>query len=314
MTTLSMRHPQDNQQHLHGWAASFLIHGVAVALSVALVSSLRLPPEPKVFKWDVAVVERPSPVPAEETAPADPVPAPTAPTPVPPKPMTKAQSQPVESRQVVQAVERVEAVQTVRSVEPVVQQEVRSATPIMRERLAATEPAPRQSAPVVDRPVQSVEAAPQTLPAAHETTPVVESSPVPLAPETQVVAVAPVVRQEARSRIPVAAAAPARIVPTHQKKSEDYAWLVDALKKSLQKVRPTLERGGKLRLMLKVRQDGNQVDLVDLAVAESSGYVAVDRKAIEVVRQAFPLEHAGRLESPEVSINMPFRLDLLETR
>ena len=313
MTTLSMRHPQDTQQHLHGWAASFLIHGVAVALSVALVSSLRLPPEPKVFKWDVAVVERPSPVPAEETAPADPVPAPTAPTPVPPKPM-KPQAPPVESRQVVQTVERVEAVPMIRSAEPVVHQEMRSMTPIVRERLAATEPAPRQFTPIVNRPVQSVEAAPQTLSAAHETMTVVESSPVLLAPDTQVVAMAPVVRQEAKSRIPVAAAAPARAVPTHQKKSDDYAWLVDALKRSLRKVRPTLERGGKLRLMLKVRQDGNQVDLVDLAVAESSGYVAVDRKAIEVVRQAFPLEHAGRLESPEVSINMPFRLDLLETR
>ena len=160
MSTLSMRHPQDIQQHLQGWTVSFLIHGVAVALSVALVSSLQLPPEPKVFKWDVAVVERPSPIPAEETAPADPVPAPTAPTPVTPKPM-KAQAPPVESRQVVQAVERVEAVQTVRSVEPVIQQEVRSATPIMHEQLAATELAPRQSAPVVNRPVmQSVEATP----------------------------------------------------------------------------------------------------------------------------------------------------------
>jgi outer membrane biosynthesis protein TonB len=66
--------------------------------------------------------------------------------------------------------------------------------------------------------------------------------------------------------------------------------------------------------MLKIRQDGGQVDLVDLAVAESSGYLTVDRKAIEVVRQAFPLEHAGKLENREVTINMPFRLDVLETR
>jgi outer membrane biosynthesis protein TonB len=366
VSTLTLQHPGETSKRLQGWAGSLVIHGLAVLLSVALVSSLRLPPEPTVFTWDVAVVEAPPPRPAEQPAPtpARSKPKKASPPPVAPNPVrrqvepVRQQSEPVtqQVRPVAQPVQPVapeirpvEPVQQIRPVEPVLRQDVRSVAPIAREHPAASEQALLQSAAVLNRPVQPVEATPQPLPVSVETETVVEARPVSPLSETQVIAPPPVLQREARrdTRPEVRREAPAmasvptpvpppkeqpplttakavvppeaaiqelRVRPDSQKRRDDYGWLIEALRQSLRKVRPTLERGGKLRLMLRIRQDGGQVDLIDLAVAESSGYLAVDRKAIEVVRQAFPLEHTGKLDNPEVSINMPFRLDVLETR
>lgn len=332
-----------------------LIHGLAVVLSVALVSSLRLPPEPTIFTWNVAVVEAPSPV-AEARPASEPVPpVPTKARPQPAEPKAVAQRiQPSQTvpKQVAQRAEAVEVPQAVRSIEPIVQQTVQSVTPIAQARPSQTAETPLWSTPLQSRPVQAVEAASQTQPVTLDTVTVVETvqtqpsetealaapqalhretrrearletrsavrteapaivnTPAPMAPLKEQ---APIVTAKAAGPTP-AAIQELRLRPGPQKQRDDYGWLIAALRQSLQKVRPTLERGGRLRLMLRIRQDGNQVDLVDLAVAESSGYVAVDRKAIEVVRQAFPLEHTRRLDNQEVSINMPFRLDVIEPR
>lgn len=229
MSTLRLQYPGSTQQHLRGWAISFLVHGIAVGLSLALVTSLHLPPQPKVFKWDVAVVDAPQPTPTEQTLPPETKPAEIVPPPLPPAP---AESRPPEPQQAVRTVQSIQPVQTVQQV---VHQEVRSVAPVVQESRRQTEETPRQPAEVVTRSVQSVEATPQAVSAPKEVVtatdplplvrdtraipaePRVESAPVireaSPAPAAKTVLSAPSLRQEATVEVPTISSGPTAITP-----------------------------------------------------------------------------------------------------
>jgi protein TonB len=323
VSTLSLQHPRSTERHLRGWTVSFLIHGIAVGLSLALVTSLHLPPQSKVFKWDVAVVETPLPTPPNQAAPAEAKPAVVAPVPAPPKP---ADPRPLEAKPLVQTVQTVQTIQPVQAVQQVVHQEVRPVAPAVQERLQTTEQAPRQLAQVASRPVQSLDTAPQAVSAPTEVVTAPDSRPVMR--EARVVASTPVVRQEAKAgnEVVARAIAPVPIEKTAVKEvpirstpatRPDFGWLMEALWKSVEQRKgyPRQARidriEGKVTLRMVLKEDGRSADLIDLSIEESSGHAVLDRHALEVVRKAFPLELKHPLGQPQIVVDLPmtYRLD-----
>jgi protein TonB len=329
VNTLSLQYLGSTERHLGGWAVSFLIHGIAVGLSLALVTSLHLPPQSKVFKWDVAVVETPLPTPPNQAAPAEAKPAMVAPVPATPKP---ADSRPLEAKPVAQTVQAVQTIQPVQAVQQVARQEVRPVAPVVQERLQTTEQAPRQFAQVMSRPVQSLDTAPQTVSAPTEVVTAPDSRPVVReARQTaaaQIVASTPAVRQDAKAGNEVVARAIASVpiektavkeVPIRSTPATrpDFGWLMEALWKSVEQRKgyPRQARidriEGKVTLRMVLKEDGRSADLVDLSIEESSGHVVLDRHALEVVRKAFPLELKHPLGQSQIVVDLPmtYRLD-----
>lgn len=114
------------------WAFSMSIHGLLIGMAVVLLAEMP-PPPPPTFKWNVAVVQPPAPVP--EPAPAPPVESQPPPTPQPvtpskPKQVPLAKAEPV-----------VRQVQTVQERQPVQQlQPVQKAFPCRRPKPYSTSP------------------------------------------------------------------------------------------------------------------------------------------------------------------------------
>ncbi len=405
MSAASLYSPGDPQEQLRGWGLSLLIHGCAVALSLALVTSLRLPPEGQVFTWDVALVE---PFPAASIGPAEQhLPEMEPPQPLPPvaPTVTKAvkafskqrslapnmQPLPVQHQSAVEAIPHADRISTPRTdarqepVRQIVHERV-NRTVVTTESAATPVPSAMPTTiirssmqtTVIDQvidhspharvPVQTSDrvAVLHEVPLATETTiskaapvsqrirtafdsPVVTSSPDvrdrPESSEPARVASIPVIRHDTKVETPamapvslpqnserqatapvssldsgmvterkpqtIAAKPLKKAIPSEiaiRSTGPDYGWLAIALRKSMEKHQAATDTGGTIRLMLRIRQEGRQIDLVDLAVAESSGHLTVDRKALEIVRRTFPMEFTGTLERQEVSLDMDFTM------
>jgi protein TonB len=65
---------------------------------------------------------------------------------------------------------------------------------------------------------------------------------------------------------------------------------------------------GRVVVRAVVQEDGH---LADLEIAKSSGHETLDRAAMEVLQQAFPLPMVKALGKPRVTIHVPlsYRLD-----
>jgi protein TonB len=74
--------------------------------------------------------------------------------------------------------------------------------------------------------------------------------------------------------------------------------------------RIAMQRGWQGEVMLRVVVDGNG-NLVDVAVQQGSGYDALDKEAMEMVRRAapFPLTAGMRREELTISLPVQFRLE-----
>ena len=192
MTTLCVRHPRSIEQYAGAWAISLAVHGLALCLFLALVTTLHLPPDPNIFRWDVALVNTPEPEP--ETAPAQLESAPSHPisdrslksseltasrsrtVPVEAQPIPT----PVDQAETVQVIERaksVKSVQTVQMPKPVTRQEMETVTAIPQEIPVSEVQQTRESSTVVSQPVQTAATAVQT-PATTAMSAGVESSAI----------------------------------------------------------------------------------------------------------------------------------------
>jgi protein TonB len=93
----------------------------------------------------------------------------------------------------------------------------------------------------------------------------------------------------------------------------DYGWLSEALRDTIERTKryPSVARAnrwqGQVLVQFSVRRDGH---LVDLRVAESSGYVVLDQAALETVRAASPVALRHRLERPMVVVSLPLTYQL----
>lgn len=274
-------------RYLVSWTASVLIHGLALGSFLALAPALTvtlLEPEP--FRWDVSLVQAP----AETSEPELSSP--------PPTPPTRTQTKKIREPRQVQVVDT-------RTVEPV-KTEV---TPVAREPIK--EVVPKEIEPVshmtasIQRPAEPVET-PQPVqetapsPAMAEPAADVKDTPLPRAQEPPAAAPAP--REEVRE-------APPRPGQAHA----DYGWLAKALWHRVAQLKryPLQARlrhlEGKVVLRAVIREDGH---LHDVTVLTSSGHQVLDDAAMEIIRQACPLEMHQPLGMPQVVVQVPINYQL----
>ncbi|MBM4122034.1 MAG: TonB family protein [Nitrospira sp.] len=297
MNTLSIRHPGEIRSYAQSLALSVLIHGLIITFAVTVLSDLKLAPEPEPFKWDVAMVDRPVPKQVETPSEANvATPAPPPPKPAPAQPVT-------------------EAVQTVQTVQQVVHQEVREV-----RRVVQTSAQPTQVVSRAVQPVQALQqvAAPTEAVAPEGARPAASESSAGPAAQAVETAQTPTVAQAVAAR-PTAPAVvqqasikelPVRSVPETK---ADYGWLAEALWHRVEQLKryPHLARmnrwEGKVILRAVIKEDGQ---LVDLEVAETSGYAVLDHDALEVMRQASPLKLKHPLGKPQVVVQVPISYKL----
>ncbi|MGH7206125.1 MAG: TonB family protein [Nitrospiraceae bacterium] len=304
MNALSVSRLGETRQYAQGWAFSLLVHALGISAAIALVADLRLAPQPEPFRWDVSVVETPTP-----QQPDKPTPSQAKPTPASPKPVER---QPVDPQPVTQTVQTVQTVQQVvrqqivREVRPVVQATSQQTVPVETQSVVSPEPYPvetEQASPVVsEAPVTSAS------PAATPGTPSVVSRPVVEAiPSPAVVQERTVVRDSAQAAVKEL---PIRSAPATK---ADYSWLAEALWNRVEQLKryPHIARmnrwEGKVVLRAVIREDGR---LMNLEVAESSGHSVLDRDAMEIMKQASPLKLKHPLGQPQVVVQVPINYKL----
>jgi len=303
VTALSVSRFGETRQYVQCWALSLLVHAFGISAAVALVADLHVAPQPEPFKWDVSVVERPMP-----QQPAKPMPSRAKPTPPLQKPV---ESQPVDSQPVIQTVPNVQTVkqvvrqEIVREVRPVAQA-IQQPVPVETHSAVSSEPYPvmaEQASPEVsEAPVTSVS------PAATPVTPAVISHPVVEATSS------PPVAQERTAVIDYPPAAVEGLpVRSELATKPDFGWLAEALWNRVEQLKryPHIARmnrwEGKVVLRGVIKADGQ---VVDLEIAESSGYSVLDRDALEIMKQASPLKLKHPLGQPQVVVQVPISYKL----
>lgn len=305
MNALSLHRPGDARAHAWSWVASLLLHGLAIGAAIILVADLRLAPQPEPFRWVVSKVEpRTS---AESLSQAQPT------TAQPTKPMPSTQARPVEA----------EATPT-QPVPPIRQQSTQPA-PVAKpaELIPTARETVTQQGPAPSEPVAAPVAHPTPAPASHSAAaPIVASAPATqaqTAAETQAIHTSP---QAQVQDIPSPQAPPATVAslmpasqpspqaqPTQgtQAKS-DYGWLGQMLRTRVEQLKhyPHVARAnrweGRVVLRAVIGEDGQ---LVDLKVSESSGHSILDEAAMEVLKKAAPLTLSEPLGRPQVVVQVP---------
>lgn len=269
------------------WAFSMSIHGLLIGMAVVLLAEMP-PPPPPTFKWNVAVVQPPAPVP--EPAPAPPVESQPPPTPQPvtpskPKqvPLAKAepvvrQVQTVQERQPVQQLQPVQEsvpVQTAQAVQHVTAQRVEAITPTVQETVSPTPEVVQtfvESTAAVEEAtpmVQHVSAPPVVASAEPVTeTAAVESVPAPLDEPQQV-------RQEVIQRSVQTVqhrVVKHRAVQARPEAQADFGWLGQEIWSSVDQRKrypPEAKRNrweGRVILRLTIEQQGAAVHLLELSL------------------------------------------------
>ena len=151
-------------------------------------------------------------------------------------------------------------------------------TPVMT---APPEAAPRPEQPVIQRPPE-------------------QAPPPPIAPAPPAPAPAP-------TPPPVAAES---AVDQNELRRGYIRGVSTAVAKQKRYPRIAMQRGWQGEVMLRVVVDSNG-NLVDVAVQQGSGYEALDREAIEMVRRAAPFPLTAGMKREELAISLPvqFRLE-----
>ena len=309
------------------WALSMSIHGLLIGMAVVFLTEMP-PPPPPTFKWNVAVVQPPAPVP--EPAPAPPVESQPPPTPQPvtpskPKqvPLAKAepvvrQVQTVQERQPVQQLQPVQEsvpVQTAQAVQHVTAQRVEAITPTVQETVSPTPEVVQtfvESTAAVEEAtpmVQHVSAPPVVASAEPVTeTAAVESVPAPLDEPQQV-------RQEVIQRSVQTVqhrVVKHRAVQARPEAQADFGWLGQEIWSSVDQRKrypPEAKRNrweGRVILRLTIEQQGAAVHLLELSLEKSSGHSVLDRHTLDMVRNAFPLKVKHQMAQSKVQLDVPF--------
>ncbi|MCS6290400.1 MAG: TonB family protein [Nitrospira sp.] len=111
---------------------------------------------------------------------------------------------------------------------------------------------------------------------------------------------------------PAAPAQVASLVPSnslsHVTRKPDYSWLAEPLLQRIEALKqyPLTARlhrlEGRVVVRIVIQEDG-QITLA--TIAKSSGHDALDRAALETIRQASPLTLSQPLEKPSVTMQIP---------
>lgn len=264
--------------YVMSWTFSILLHGLVLGSVIMLMADFRPAPRPEPFKWDVSVLE-PSPM-------------------QPSRQSVQPQPRPTPAPQVEQAPNRPQPV--VEAAQETIQQEVRTATPFVQ-----TAPQPDRSEPqIIARTAQPIETPP---PAAREqpaaTAPTVSTQPA--------TATSTLAEPAARTPEPITASTPGPASTARTKR--DYGWLTETLWSRIEQLKryPSLARlnrwEGKVVVRAVIKETG---DVTDLRIAQSSGYDILDQDALEILKQAAPLQLKQSLGQPQIVVHIPISYKL----
>lgn len=276
----------DNRLFFSAWSISLVVHGVAVAVAIALAGQVKPVLQEEIFRWDVALVE------AVKTD------------------SRLKQAEPVADRAKLQARVTPQQPSTVvrETLPPVDRQDTKKEEvkePVVREVARET--------PAMVEPVATAQSYTAPTPAPAQAIPEQRSEPLATVSATSSVESMPAVSSEsaATSPAPEAHEQPPLVssVPSPRVANKaDYAWLADSLGRRLAALTryPSSARlnGWEGRVVLRaiIRADGH---LLDVTVHKSSGHDTLDRAALETIKLACPLHMKHALDSTEVAIYVP---------
>ena len=300
--------------HAQGWLVSVLLHGTVALAATLLVKQIQLVPQDEPFKWNVAMVS--------PTQPAQPTASPQSQTPAPSVPSTTSVPSP--------PVQQTAPAQMLPSPEPRAQQTTpsiaeRTNTSVVTEPAAPTPPQPTALSPSAARTTHPAE------PIRHETLApmVAEATSIVKPDEAPMTVSAESVAQTAPSSAPSAllgstaqsdqAPAPTQMAaispaPMNTPTKRDYGWLSETILHRVEELKlyPTSARvdpaEGIVVLKVVINEDGS---IGEVEVFQSSGHPALDKAAIETMRQAAPFNLPRPLGqvSKTIKIPMNYRLD-----
>lgn len=272
--------------HIQGWLVSVLLHGTVAFVAILFVKQIQLDPQNEAFKWNVAMVSPiqhvQSSASSQSQAPARSVPS-----------TTSAPSPPVQ---------QAASAQTLSPPQPAAQQTAPSFSERTGASVATESPAPppTQQAEPVRHEV--------AVPMADESASIVKPAETPLAvsaePDTQAA-------QSVQAPAQMAAISPAA---SNAPMKRDYGWLSEEILRRVEELKryPTSARAdraeGKVVVKAIINEDGN-LSLVE--IFQSSGHLALDKAAVETMRQAAPFHLPHPLGQPRMTIKIPmsYRLD-----
>lgn len=298
--------------HASGWIISLCLHGSAILLAGLFVAKIGLAPPSSSFQWDVTVVASQPPAtnppatpdtqtpaakafkPAQRTAPATSVRSLVEATP-PTMTETTPASVPTDMHHIV------ESVPAPLKREPRQPLDHITAVPLPEPQERQIEPQPTLHATSADVETPSdAHAQPQT------TLPPVTTTPLAAEPSLATSSPPPTIEQ------PAAPAQVASLVPSnslsHVTRKPDYSWLAEPLLQRIEALKqyPLTARlhrlEGRVVVRIVIQEDG-QITLA--TIAKSSGHDALDRAALETIRQASPLTLSQPLEKPSVTMQIP---------
>ncbi|THJ12008.1 MAG: energy transducer TonB [Nitrospira sp. CG24C] len=272
--------------HVQGWLVSVLLHSTVAFVAILFMKQIHLDPQNEAFKWNVAMVSPTQQV-QSSALPQNQSPARSVPS------TTSAPSPPVQQSAPAQTLSPPQLL--AQPTTPPISE--RTATPVTAEptTLPSTQPA---------EPIRHEVAAPM----ATESTSIMKPAEAPMAvsaePDTQTA-------QSVQPPAQMAAISPAL---TNAPTKRDYGWLSEEILRRVEELKrypasARIDRAeGKVVVKAVINEDGN---LGEVEVFQSSGYLALDKAAVETMRQAAPFHLPHPLGQPRMTIKIPmsYRLD-----
>ena len=272
--------------HVQGWLVSVLLHGTVAFVAILFMKQIHLDPQNEAFKWNVAMVSPTQQVQSsalpQNHAPARSIPSTTSAPSPPMQPAAPAQT-------------------------------------LSPPQLLAQPTTP----PTSERTTTPVTAEPTALPSTQATAPITHEVAAPIATESTSImkpAEAPTAvsaepdTQTAQSVQPTAQMAAISPALTNAPTKRDYGWLSEEILRRVEELKryPSSARidraEGKVVVKAVINEDGN---LGEVEVFQSSGYLTLDKAAVETMRQAAPFHLPHPLGQPRMTIKIPmsYRLD-----
>lgn len=285
--------------HVQGWLVSVLLHGTVAFAALLFVKQVQPDPQNEAFKWNVAMVSPTQHVQSsgssQSQAPARSVPSTTS-APSPPA----QQAAPAQTFSPPQFLAQ--------PTTPPISE--RTATPVVAEPLSPTPTefatSQRSTAHLTQpaEPIRHEVAAPM----AAESTSIVKPAEAPMAVSAEPDAQTP---QSVQATAQVATISPA---PSNAPMKRDYGWLSEEILRRVEELKrypasARIDRAeGKVVVKAVINEDGN---LGEVEIFQSSGYLALDKAAVETMRQASPFHLPHPLGQPRMTIKIPmsYRLD-----
>jgi periplasmic protein TonB len=297
----SHRSGSHKEAHIQGWLVSIFLHGTMALAAILFVKQIQLDPQNEAFKWNVAMVsptqQVQSSASSQNQAPARSVSSTTS------APSTSArQTAPAQTFSPPQLLAQ--------PTTPPISE--RTATPVPTE---SPTPTPTElttsqrstaHSPQPAEPIRHELAARMATESASIVKPADAPKAVSAEPDTQTAQ-----SDQASPPTQMAAISPA---PPSVPAKRDYGWLSEAILRRVEELKrypasARVERAeGKAMVKAVINEDGS---LGEVEVVQSSGYPALDKAAIETMRQAAPFHLPHPLGQPRMTIKIPmsYRLD-----